>query len=111
MDPEISKTQIETIFAFLENTRGKQVKIQESISLDRARGYDRHVAVENILLFEVRSINWQVSSGHIYIFGEIAQYGIFTRVLHDVAVQGDVMTIIERIEPNTERRSRIQIDR
>ncbi len=109
MKSETLQDFLEQLGAFLLKTEGKLVEISETISLDRARELDPHVTLHNLFCFKVRKSGWQMSGGHIYLYGESEQHGIFTKALEAVEIQADHILVLEQFETKTVRRSRIKL--
>lgn len=94
----------------LEPLEGKTVSIEEWITRDRERGYDRHFSILNKTKFLVTNVMWQMSGGHYYLYGEEPyQYAFLTGELSEVTTTDHNYVIIEQYEDKTERKSVLTI--
>jgi hypothetical protein len=94
----------------LEPLEGKTIEIEEWLTRDRDRGYDRHFSIFNKFKFTVEKTMWQMSGGNYYLYGkEPIQYGFFTGELSSVTVEKKELVIIEQYEEKTERKTVLKI--
>lgn len=107
MEPKDRVELIEKMASALEELVGKTVEIRESISRDENRGFDRHCTVDNRFQLVVGRVGWQMSGGHFYLHGESAQYGINTGQIASFMATATEITITEKYEAKTIRRTTI----
>lgn len=94
----------------LEPLQGKTVTIEELITRDRDRGYDRHFSICNKFQFVVEKVMWQMSGGNFYLYGkDPIQYAFLTGVLSGITSENDEYVILEQYEDKTERKTVLRI--
>lgn len=108
MNPKEKVEIIGRMASALEQLEGESVEIIESISHDESRGYDRHCTVVNSFSLLVRRVGWQMSGGHFYLHGEKNQYGINSGHVVTFVAESHVITIVEKYETKTVRKTEIR---
>ena len=109
MTPQQRRTLIEKLGTFIERLDGQRIDISEALTFNLEREYDRHATLYNRFEMQVRRTGWQMSGGHIYLFGENSQYGFFSGYLSQVEIDGDKMVVHERFESQTGRKTTVQL--
>lgn len=109
MKREQLQSTLQELSDFFQNLEGNKVEILETLCLDRERELDPHVTLHNRFYFRVTRTGWQISGGHIFLYGESEQYGIFSKGLVAVEFAPSQVTILEQFESRTSRHSRIRL--
>lgn len=93
----------------LESLKGETVIIEEWITRDRNRGYDRHFSIFNKFQFVVEKVMWQMSGGNFYLYGkDPIQYSFLTGELSGIENKNNELVIVEQYEDKTERKTIIR---
>ena len=95
----------------LNPLEGKVLLIEEFITRDKSRGYDRHCSISNKVSFAVEKVMWQMSGGNFYLYGpEPTQYAFLTGELASISVDNNIYEIIEQYENKTERKTILTVE-
>ena len=108
MDPKERVELIGRMASALEQLEGETIEIAESISRDEKREFDRHCTIVNQFQFVVKNVGWQMSGGHFYLHGEVSQYGIQTGQVISFTAAAQEITIMEKYESHTIRKTKIR---
>ena len=100
---------IEKLGQFLESLEGKLIRVTESISIDKQRGFDRHTTTVSYFEFKVLHSGWQMSGGHLHVYGDSAKYAIFSNALESVKVIEGGVTVIEMLAQNALRKTEFTV--
>jgi len=104
---DTQKTRIEAVLAYFNSLENRSIQISEQLCFDPQRAWDRHCTLVNRLSFEVQRVGWQMSGGHLYLWGAEMQYGFFSGHLVAFEQQENGAEIIEHLSETLWRKTRI----
>jgi hypothetical protein len=94
---------------YLQTLEGQTIRILESLCIDAGRAWDRHCTLHNDFCFKVIKTGWQMSGGHIYLFGGERQYGFFSGHVTQFELAAGKAQIYEELSPTILRKTHISI--
>ncbi len=104
---DTQQTRIEAVLAYLSSLENQTIQIWESLCFDSQRAWDRHCTLQNRLSFEVERVGWQMSGGHLYLWGAEQQYGFFSGQIVGFERQEQGAEILEHLSETAWRKTRI----
>ncbi len=104
MTPNKNKLAIQ-LGELLEKLQGKALTIQEWLSHNVERGFDRHCTIQNVMHMTVEKSMWHMSGGHYYLYGtNEQQFAFLTGQLNDIQILDDEIILTELFETKTVRK-------
>lgn len=106
---DTQKQRIEAVLLYLNSLENHTIQISEQLCFDPQRAWDRHCTLVNRLCFEVQRVGWQMSGGHLYLWGAEMQYGFFSGQITKFEQTGTQAEIEEQLSQTCWRKSRLKL--